>query len=476
MKTVNQYLEELYTADPSLKEHEEELKKVLQTMLKNKPDITLDAAFVSSLKRRLQAQAESMSEASLEKGGWLGKLVFALSGAAVTAVAFIAVSHLAPFGNEALFTSQVKTVEKSAFDLTPTSGMATAGDAAMPQPEGNVSALGLGGGENLPTSQSSKMMILPEAMVNYQFIYDGELPFPVESEIGVLKRNPVSVSDKRLTEAVKGFDFGLIDIKKFSDLKMDYLSVSEDKKYGYTLQVNFTEGVINIGQNWPKWPNHYLNCTGDSCQLTEKDMLEDSALIAIADTFVKQHDINLKGYGSPVVVKDWLLYSNAAETMPAYIPDQVRVVYPEMLDGTHVTESDGNFTGVFVTVSVRDKKVSSLNNLKPNSYEKSLYPVEQDRAKLLDWARRGGIFFYAYRGAEKTVEVKLETPELVYFRHFKWVPEENRTDEYVVPAYSFDINADPGLNLFRSKLIVPAVQGFEDLMMDQPEVMPFRAQ
>jgi len=475
MQTIEKLLKDLYKADPDLKAHEKELREILRVMLENKPDIKASAAFVKILKRQLNLRAEALSETveAPHRFNWLNRLVFALSGAAVTALAFVAVTHFNPMSQPAIFSNQIQTVDRDTFELGASSDSASEGAMA---PEAGAKAYGLGGGGMPSTTADAKMMVVPEELVNYHFVYKGELPMPTEAEMAVLKRTPATVSDKRLTEAVTGFDFGLADINKFSNLKMDYLSVTEDKKYGYTVQVNFTEGVINVGQNWPKWPNHDANCEGDSCQLKETDLLGDDELIAIADGFLKDHAINLEGYGQPVVMEDWLLRSPAAETMPAYIPDQIRVVYPEVIDGTVVTESDGNDSGLILTVSVRDKKVSSLNNLRANHYEKSLYAVEENSAKILDWASRGGIFFYAYRGAEKTVEVELETPELVFFRHFKWVPEENRTDEYLVPAYVFTITPDPSLSIFRSRIVVPAVKGFDELMMDQPEAVPLMAQ
>ena len=474
MKNVNQLLKDLYKTDPDLMEYEKELKKILKQMLENEPDIKLDKTFVENLKKQLTLRAEELSEAMPHRTGWMNKVIFALSGAAVTAIAFIAITQSVPVGQEALFTSRIEPVGKTAFDLSQAGDTAVA-VTAMPQAEGGPAVYGRGGG-GVTGTDDMKMIVMPEVMVNYRFNYSGVLPLPEDGEIGVLKRNLISVSDKRFMDTLKAFDFGLFDIKNFSNLKTDYLSVTEDKKYGYSLQINFNEGIINIGQNWAKWPNPYADCSGDSCQLTEKDMPEDSILIAIADDFLKDYGISFEDYGTPVVLRDWLLYRGPADTMPAYFPDQIRIVYPELIDGKYVTESDGTYTGVYVSVSVsvRDKKVINVNNLRANHYQKSLYQTEPDSDKIIDWARQGGVYFYAYRGAEKTVDVTLETPELVYFRYFKWLPEENKTEEFLIPAYSFPIAENPELNLYRTRIIVPAVKGFEELN-DQPEAVPFMA-
>jgi superfamily I DNA and RNA helicase len=52
-KNIKNILEELYLVDPSLREKEEELKKIIEAMLKVKPNIKIDENFKESLKGKI---------------------------------------------------------------------------------------------------------------------------------------------------------------------------------------------------------------------------------------------------------------------------------------------------------------------------------------------------------------------------------------------------------------------------------------
>jgi len=489
--TMNQMLEDLYEMDPSLKEHDKELRGILKELMEVRPDVQIDEDFVRALRSQLSEMALAKSEAASEPKGWLVKLLFSLSGAAVMAILFLTVAYLPP-SRSALFLNGIKTVGQTAFDLSGSS--APSPEAAPTAPR----ALNTGGGVSSSRIVNSgaggvadSKMMAPYPGIEqptYLYIYDGPLPATTDSQMGVIRRLPVSVNDNDFTSVLKGFDFGLMSIKSFGNLKTDYISVSEDKEYGYTIQVSFTDGIININQNWNKWPNPFINCTDDACYqrlaLKPEDVPSDDALISIAESFMKEHGISLENYGAARVNRtENIMYKAAedvaAQQVPVFVPDYMTVVYPEKVDGKIVTESDGAASGISVSISVRDKKVSAVNNLRAGSSEKSLYDTETDTTKLLDWAKKGGANYYDNGSPEaKVIDVKLGDPEIVYYKFYKWVQDGNRNEEYLIPAYSFPVVKSADYQLYRSNILVPLIKGFEDQNPDQgtgPVPVPFMA-
>ncbi|MFC1732877.1 hypothetical protein ACFL6I_21450 [candidate division KSB1 bacterium] len=57
---INSILNDLYMMDPSLKEQEEDLKKLIQKLIEAKPDIEMNEAFVENLRHKLNARADEL--------------------------------------------------------------------------------------------------------------------------------------------------------------------------------------------------------------------------------------------------------------------------------------------------------------------------------------------------------------------------------------------------------------------------------
>jgi hypothetical protein len=52
-KNVKNILEELYLIDPSLREKEDELKKIIKTMMEIKPNVEIDEKFKENLRNKV---------------------------------------------------------------------------------------------------------------------------------------------------------------------------------------------------------------------------------------------------------------------------------------------------------------------------------------------------------------------------------------------------------------------------------------
>lgn len=86
MNSIDAFLNDLYEADPVLREHEAVLIPLLQKLLAYDPAQKPDAAFVQSLRMQLKEHAYAMSQ---KKSFDWTKLLFALGGAAAMLIVFI---------------------------------------------------------------------------------------------------------------------------------------------------------------------------------------------------------------------------------------------------------------------------------------------------------------------------------------------------------------------------------------------------
>lgn len=88
-------LTDLFAIDPELKGQEEMLKKIIAELVAQKPDIQLDAKFVSDLKTKLLAENTSPIKFSLFNNN-MTKVLLAVSGGALVLLAIFAVMKMGP--------------------------------------------------------------------------------------------------------------------------------------------------------------------------------------------------------------------------------------------------------------------------------------------------------------------------------------------------------------------------------------------
>lgn len=462
MPRINQILKDLYKLDPEFKKHEKELKKLLSQLVKATPEIVLDQAFVDSLRESLKQKASGMS--TVRAGGWLRYFSYTFGGAAATALVFVLVLNGVPMG-ESLFSTQINQVAGQGFNLS--SGDAASGSTISARPQSGGGGAGGGGGFS-EMSMDSKMMAPDYVPVQYKYVYSGPLPLIPDGEAAIYKRIRDKASDGAIVRALTGFDFGIINLGDFKNLAVEYMSMLEDRPYGYQVYVSLTDNTININQNWSKWPNPYNDCQDDQAcydrlRLKPSDVLPDETLIGIANDFLADYQVDASEYGAPYIQQQFQPIMYADATAEVYIPEYMTVTYPELIDGSVVTETDGNKSGLNVTVSLRDKRVSSMYNLRPRQYDRSIYPSETNPVSILDWASRGGIYGDYYDASIKTVDVLLEAPTVSHFKYYVYLPKEGRSEEYLIPAYVFPIQKPQDYTGYRSYVVVPAVKDFEGL-------------
>lgn len=498
-KNINKILEDIYMADETLRPHEEELKKVVEKLIASKPQADIDERFLSELRSEILKRADEIKTGEKEgvstvRQSVFGKLAYALGGAALVLVLVI------PFLNKGQIMSELKVADDSvmssvnevrisklannAFGFL---GQANNGDPDMavmersqsggggvPAPinTANDATLGLGGGGGM--SESAKM-IAPE-YTEYEFVYTGDELMSPADELEVYRKVKNSMAQNDLAQKVAQMNIGALDLSKFKNTNVTNLNIVEDREFGYSLYFNLADNHIMIGSNWEKWPRPDENCREQACfdryRLKISDVPSDNELIAIADRFLDEYNIDIKNYGEGEVLDHWRRsYEQAEDKTMAWIPEIIQVVYPLKINGEVVYDESGNKVGAMVEVNIRHKKASGLNNVIAQVYESSLYDAETDTGVIKKIAENGGRYNRYYYGSSENsrrVTLELGTPTIGLVQYWHYDDSKGGGNELYVPSYIFPIvNKPVGVDYYQKTVVVPLVK---DLLKEYEEI------
>lgn len=462
-KNMRPILEELYAIDGTLRRHEKELVQLISELLVSKPDTKFDKEFAYRLREELMGRAP--------KPAWYSfimtrPLVYSLSSLAVLLLVVVSVvlnskkndGELAFVGDKRQnfeIRQETKAVGERAFGTlkaeapsknnaaetdTKQTPETTSGPQQSQPPSLKAEGSGVGGGGTPIDSP----LIYPE-FVQYRFVYKGE-PAQLKDDKGeVLKRTKGLESSKQLVSFLEGAKV-LADFGSFENLKLRLLEVVEDKDGGYVINVNFDEGSVWINQNWDRVRILKTEEAKDSPEI------KDPEIISIANEFLKSHNINTSLYGEPIVERpQYAIMSGEArpEIWPGF--RDVIVRYPLLLSGKKAYDEGGNPYGLEVGINPSEKRVSRVGNLTSQVYESSLYELETDFKKILEYAKRGSVYGY-FEGSERIVEIELEAPQRVLLRHWQ------SGDELLVPALLFKIKNRPERYYGSNAVVIPLVK------------------
>ncbi len=232
----------------------------------------------------------------------------------------------------------------------------------------------------------------------------------------------------------------------FSSLGLQNLQLNEDKENGYSINVNFDEGTISIYPDYRRW-----QMSDVPPPISIGSLPADAEIIAISNAFIKEHGVDTKIYGAPVIENK--TYSSMGEDgkEQQMAMDSLTVTYPLVLDGTEVYDQSGFKFGLQITVDVRQKKVTGVNNLTAQIYESSNYALETDAKKVLNTATSGPQYdVMPLTAAEdnssqvkpKITTVGLQTPKRVLMHYVTY--EKDQTIELFVPALLFPFESKKG--------------------------------
>jgi hypothetical protein len=492
-KIIQEILNELFIIDPGLKKYQKELEATMAKMIANKPQDKFDENFRQELKMKLLARAEELEKAGSARPSLWKNLVFwwGLSLAAATIV--LAVILVVPAvqngwismpefgaGNPlANFSKGVRveeTGERAFGDLGGSSqgllgaesdsSSGVTAPIASPQAPSSTSrpALGLGGGGGTNAVAPDIKMMPPQYATKYSYIYEGEdFSLPEVSEVAVLKRLK-SYGSENLNSVLDKISFGLFDPSKLSNVKVQTLSLAEDRDGGYLVDFNPYEGMVSMYENWQRtMPVDY----GSLPRLSQSDVPSDEKLIEAANNFMTRYGIDRGNYGAPKVSQSSKLGYINVPAADVWIPDTMTVLYPLLVNGKEAWEQGGySQVGFSVNINIRTMKVTSLYGLQTQNYQSSNYAMETDKERVMRFALQGDLWpqgDYPMENFEvKKVEVKLGTPEIQYMRYFKYADTEN--DDLLVPALVFPVvdkgQADEYYN--KEVVVIPLVKEILD--------------
>ncbi len=344
MKTnIQKILTELYSIDNHLKKHENHLKTILLDFIDSKPDIEIDEIFVANLKKEL---LEDTKMTIWEKiSNFLGTSKYYFAGGLVTMLLLVPVAYYINTQNTGFTSFQVIQKDRSSF-----------GSISIPKEE-NM-AFGsihdpvkedIGGVVGLNTTKISEAL-------------DG---FDIPKESSVFKR--VKKINSNFTSNIHS---PLLDIKSFSNTETKQVLISQDKKNGYTINIDQQNETINIYANWETWEKQPF--TSD---LTKDDIPSDKTILDISKKFLDKYGIDISYYGSPIIDKRALKNCNEDN----YIPEAINIVYPLELDNKYILDSYGEKQGLIVVVNITEKQVVDVQNIQTNTFESSVFMLESDK-------------------------------------------------------------------------------------------------
>ncbi len=505
-QTIRTILEELYQLDPELRAREAELAPLILRLVQAKPNIKPSPKFFVDLKVKLMNKEKELMSVNKELvqetklNPWFNLASFMRQPYLLTMVALVAfmlilISSLPGtirrFNRINQFEPGITRLPNGAFgnllavsDGTPI-GWGGAGKTTRPSTSDirtvtnqfSPTPAGLGGEAGM-----NQAMIYPYPEYSYKFI--GAKMEDLPAQVDVLRRIKnvgLSVNNSFL----RSFDVGSFKLDSFSGASLSQITLTEDKEYGYIISIDFLEGMVNVYENWRRWPQPFNDCHDEDCyhrlQIRPEQVPVDESLIAIANAWLREHGINTSAYGTPFIQDDWRLYYDQAEDKSTvYVPDIITVIYPIKINNFSVYEYSGNQIGLGVNINIRYNRVSGMWNMSSLRFEASSYEAETDWDTLLKYATSGGqgyptplIYPTNDFDQNKKVEFNLETPTIGYLRYWHYQNGDNQ--ELLLPALVFPVKpAKQNYVFMPQNVVVPLVKEFlQSSYIDGPvKIMP----
>lgn len=486
---IKNILSDLYKIDADLMNYEKDLIKIIDGLILSKPDAKFDDAFKESLKAEIMARAAELKKQNISQvktkniSGifndlFVNRLSFALGGAALVLIIILPVLLKNGIGTSVItnklseinFNQKISKLPNQAFGKL--SGMATpdVGSALSSR------AMGMGGGGAVMANEATndiaqKSAIAPgeyfPRMINYEYVYAGEDFSFDEKEVEILRRVKSASAMKDFADLFRNVKIDLIDLSKFNNTELMNVNVNENRDFGYSYSISATDGV-SIYSNWEKWPHPEQLCRDEACyasfRLKESDVPADSEIIALADNFIREYNIDVKNYGAGEVQAFWRDQKGIPENN-IYIPDEISVLYPLLINEKAVYENGGNKAGLSVNVNIRHRKASGVYSVVAQNHESSNYESVANKDDILNLAKKGGMqYLYRYESPTETVKLELDTPVLSYVKHYNYIAGNNQAEELYIPALIFPVKNIPenGTMYYQKNIIVPLAKEIFD--------------
>ena len=483
---IKKILDDLYAIDPKLKPYERQLITMIEKLLASRPDTKFNKRFAQQLRAEILKQIGPAAEPSptnfFNRFNAMHKLAYTFGGVLVAIIVIVPLLYLGGFFTAKPFTEsptaallsfapQITAVGDQAFGSLQAE-VAANDNSAAPTAKLAAGTAGFGGG-GVATQEaaadsgsgttgrdmavvSPSMILPPGPFIQYRYVYTGEPLQLSDAELPVFKRQIGGGGS--LSQLVGGLNLGFIDLKTFSNTKLEQFSFYEDKTGGLRVNVSLADGSVSIYEG----PDAVMPVENS---LNADNLPPDEEIIAIATKFLTDHGIPVESFGQPEVRNDWRLYYDYAQTRGefAYVPSTLTVVYPFIVDNQIVYDQSGATEGLTVNVDVVRKKATGLWNLRTQQYQRSRYAMETDASRITKLAENGGIYPVYYQEGATFVDVELGTPTLALVHLYDY--RDNQSVELLVPSLIFPVTKAPTdgpYPYFQRSIVIPLAKDILD--------------
>jgi hypothetical protein len=438
-------------------------------LFEHKPDTHFSQAFADALKARLTGAPESTSPQPKEI---VSPVFFSYSRFSYSLIAgVLALVIIVPLAGYFIFspssdsTTILDQVKHLTDSLSPTQKIQDKGSKAfgtlalLPQDvEANTSSTSAAIIPKTPSASSAAAGIAPMAASTEEapaaekrrentFAYDGKDFIPAEAEANVYKRTKGTDAGKNLADLIQKSDFGLAALSSFPKLSVKDIQLSQDTTSGYTVNVNFDAGTVSIALDTAK-------AEADTAQTLASTSLSKAGAIALANQFLKDHNVDHSSYGEPVAEEHSTSTSKKATTTE----NSIIVTYPLIIKGLNVYDQGGKPFGLEVVVDPKSRQVSALGNLTSQIYESAKYDLATSSEDIFAGVPLFNNPAFTLADSTSTASFLLGTPQEVLMRYFKYKDDKSPADELYVPALLFPIENASSTGSHR--IIVPLVKDF----------------
>lgn len=458
-----QIIQELYTIDPSLKQHDARIREAIIAVMNAKEQITVDDAFVASLKQRVLAAyaqpkhtwyAYHQLRSSLTQLWSMHAGMVVASSLAVLVVAggIVYMNTKQPYA-----IADIQVAGYQAFGSFTSTDIPFQG--LMISPRGDLG----GSGEEttdakISATMDERMMIwTPAYTLEYAYVGD---EFQIPERLSVYKHNASkAVSDafgKQIQSAIKPFFSQAME--GIGVTSLTFTSAKKDYQY----EMNIENGTAAV---YSRIPRPYDNAH-------ENKLIANDDAIQIARQFLANQGVSIDKYGEPFVDETWKQYVPESADIKEYAPIDTTVIFPLIIDGNSIHSLFGGAKqGMQVLIDNETKRVLNVYGISFASYASSIYDTENDFNRLLNIAKYGG----SNPIHTKDIPVytaQIGTPEIVYIEYY--LPQEQLV---YMPALRFPVfKGDvvlPEYETLPPYIVVPLLDDLLDQLELPLEIMPF---
>lgn len=155
--------------------------------------------------------------------------------------------------------------------------------------------------------------------------------------------------------------------------------------------------------------------------------------------------------------------------MIPYYPDSEQVLYPLVVNGQNVYDTNGNQIGFTVEVNVRYNRVANVYGLDTESYQSSAYDAITNTSTIITAAETSPSYPIIYNtmndiapngGAtgNKIITYNLGTPTMGYAQIYQ-TDSNGQSAQFLVPAFIFPVIGNMSNSPARN-VVVPLIKDF----------------